>query len=136
MLPLTLGVVILSSLVILLSPANNQKIATFNPTPVASEIILLVPHPNQSLALESGKTLKGAVDSSWFSGAVFPVIFTDTSGNILYQTQAQTQSQSAGVFQIKLDYPSTLTGDGFIILRSANDASQELSFPITFINHS
>ncbi len=134
MLPLTLGVVILSSLVILLSPANNQKIATFNPTPTASEIILLVPHPNQSLALESGKILKGAVDSSWFSGAVFPVIFTDTSGNILYQTQAQ--AQSAGVFQIKLDYPSTLTGDGFIILRSANDASQELSFPITFINHS
>ena len=134
MLPLTLGVVILSSLVILLSPANNQKIATFNPTPTASEIILLVPHPNQSLALESGKILNGAVDSSWFSGAVFPVIFTDTSGNILYQTQAQ--AQSAGVFQIKLDYPSTLTGDGFIILRSANDASQELSFPITFINHS
>lgn len=134
MLPLTLGVVILSSLVILLSPANNQKIATFNPTPAASEIILLVPHPNQSLALESGKILKGAVDSSWFSEAVFPVIFTDTSGNILYQTQAQ--AQSAEVFQIKLDYPSTLTGDGFIILRSSNDASQELSFPITFVNNS
>lgn len=134
MLPLTLGVVILSSLVILLSPANNQKIATLTPTPAPSEIILLVPHPNQSLALESGKILKGAVDSSWFSGAVFPVIFTDTSGNILYQTQAQ--AQSAEVFQIKLDYPSTLTGDGFIILRSGNNASQELSFPITFVNNS
>lgn len=134
MLPLTLGVVILSSLVILLSPANNQKIATLTPTPAASEIILLVPHPNQSLALESGKILKGAVDSSWFSGAVFPVIFTDTSGDILYQTQAQAQSTE--VFQIKLDYPSTLTGDGFIILRSGNDASQELSFPITFVNNS
>lgn len=136
MLPLTLSVVILSSLVILLSPANNQKIATLTPTPAASEIILLVPHPNQSLALESGKILKGAVDSSWFYGTSFPVIFTDTPGNILYQTQAQAQSQSTGVFQIKLDYPSTLTGDGFIILRSGNDVSQELSFPITFINHS
>lgn len=136
MFPLTLGVVLLSSLIILFSPLKNQKIVNpIPPSPSPSEVILLVPHPSQALTLESGKILRGAVESSWVFEGVFPVIFTDTSGEVIYQTQAR--AQPSGVFEVTLDYPTTAPKDGFLILRADNPSGlpendHELKFPVIF----
>ncbi len=116
------------------APLPEHPSITASNSPIISS-----PHLDQKIA--SPVTITGSVVGSWYFEASFPVILTDTNGNILTQTTAQAlsdwMSTSSVPFSTTLSWATTTATSGILILKKDNPSGmpeydQQVSFPVFF----